>query len=214
VTPITKFPSCCHFEGAGRGRSPTRGGLGRRGRVARRRRHGGEVAVELPEATLRRGLADFDALILLAKALHRALLVGDGVAEACILGPGELERVPNGAGLGHDLLEDVLHAHVLVAYDSVLQLDQLGVLLARSVRIVLGRVHIVDEHTLLLVVPGRHTLVGFEPAAVTLIGRLRIGESGLNLHGLHGHVGERDGEVVQRIAVPLLALHRHPELIA
>ena len=63
---------------------------------------------------------------------------------------------------------------------SVLQLDQLGVLLARSVRIVLGRVHIVDEHTLLLVVPGRHTLVGFEPAAVTLIGCVHTSEDDSN----------------------------------
>jgi hypothetical protein len=214
ATPITEFPSCCHFEGVGRGHSPARGGLGRRGRAAHRRRHGGEAAVELPEATLRRGLADPDALVLLAKALHRALLVGDGAAEARILGPGKLERVPDGAGLGHDLLEDVPHARVLVAYDDVLQLDQLGVLLARPVRIVLGRVHTVDEHTLLLVTPGRHTLVGFEPAAVTLIGRLRLGESGLNLPGLRGHIGEHDGEVVRHIAAPLLALHRHPELAA
>ena len=110
--------------------------------------------------------------------------------------------------------EDVPHARVLVAYDDVLQLDQLGVLLARPVRIVLGRVHTVDEHTLLLVTPGRHTLVGFEPAAVTLIGRLRLRESGLNLPGLRGHIGEHDGEVVRHIAAPLLALHRHPELAA
>jgi hypothetical protein len=74
-------------------------------------------------------------------------------------------------------------------------------------------VHTVDEHALLVAV-GRHTLVGFEPAAVTLIRRLHLGESGLNLPGLRGHVGERDGEVVQRIAAPLLALHRHPELAA
>jgi hypothetical protein len=82
-----EFPSCCHFEGAGRG------GLGRRGCAARRRRHGDEAVVELPEATLRRDLADPDTLVLLAKALHRALLVGDGAAEARILSPGELERL-------------------------------------------------------------------------------------------------------------------------
>jgi hypothetical protein len=196
ATPTTEFPYCCHFEGAGRGHSPARGGLGRRGHAARRRRHGGEVAVELPKATLRRGLADPDALVLLAKALHRAHLVGDGTTEARILGPGELERVPNDAGLDHDLLEDVPHARVLVAYDDVLQLGQLGVLLACPVRIVLEHVHTVDEHALLFVAPGRHTLVGLEPIAVTLIRRLRLGESGLNLPGLRGHVGERDGEVV------------------
>jgi hypothetical protein len=115
---------------------------------------------------------DPDALVLLAKALHRVLLVGDGAAEARILSPSELERVPDDAGLGHGLLEDV-------ADDVVLQLGQLGVLLAHPVRIILGRVHTVDEHALLLVAPDRHTLANLEPAAVTLIGRLRLGESGL-----------------------------------
>uniref|UniRef100_A0A8R7RA88 Uncharacterized protein n=1 Tax=Triticum urartu TaxID=4572 RepID=A0A8R7RA88_TRIUA len=204
--------------------------LRRRGR-GRGRRHGG---AELLEAALRGGLADLDALVLLPEALQRALLLGDHVVEPRVLGPGKLEGFFDDVGLADGLLEDVAEARVLVA-DHALRLQQLGVLLARQVHLLLGGAHAVEEHAL-LVAPRARRLLGLDPAAVLLpqprlgggqlpaqprglgIGGLqlglRVGEPALDLLGLHGDVGEREGKVVQRLPAPLLPLHGRPELTA
>uniref|UniRef100_A0A453C3E8 Uncharacterized protein n=1 Tax=Aegilops tauschii subsp. strangulata TaxID=200361 RepID=A0A453C3E8_AEGTS len=220
--PLVKAALRRHGRGRGRGH----------GSAARRRRRGGEQAVELLEAALRGGLADLDALVLLPEALQRALLLGDDVVEPRVLDPGELQRLLDDVGLADGLLEDVAEAGVLVA-DHALRLHQLGVLLPGQVHLLLGGAHALEEDALLVAPRGRR-LLGLEPAPVLLpqprlgggelpaqprglgIGglqlRLRVGEPALDLLGLHGDVGEREGQVVQRLPAPLLPLHGRPEV--
>ncbi|BAS89462.1 Os04g0451000, partial [Oryza sativa Japonica Group] len=219
-----------HGGGPRRRRGAARGG--------RRRRRGGEQAVELLEAALRGGLADLDALVLLPEALQRAVLLGDDVVEPGVLATGELQRLLDDVGLGDGLLQDVAEPGVLVA-DHALRLDELGVLLAFAVHLLLGRADAVEEHAL-LVAPRGGALLGVEPAPVVLVGHvaqprlggvqlvpqplglgigglqlgLRLGQPHLHLLRLHRHVGERDGQVVERLPALLLPLHRRPELAA